>query len=153
MNRFISFVAGSFLSLVATFIAGYWNSRGVVALGDMRVPAPFVGVVVLIIGAIASGALGGFLPWNRMPGFVRDLFGRLKQSPSTVPVATNDGVRSKAVDVTSIPIQVEHLLRCVHHLRVALRNDKEGQELMDQIQIKIGRVSAQIDKLDSAGGV
>lgn len=137
MNRFISIVAGFFLSLVGTFLGGYWQSRGVVALGDMRVPAPFVGGVVLIGLTVLAGFFGNVAPWTQW-------LSRLKAA--AVPNAAQDAVTTLTshTDIGAIPDEVAHRLGCVYHLRVSLADDEEAQELLDKIQVKVGRVSAKV---------
>ena len=135
MNRFGSIVAGFLLSLVGTFLAGYWQSRGVVALGDMRVPAPFVGGVVLIGITGASAVFGNLVPWKQW-------FSRLKAAvPSNAGTAPTASQHS---EIGAIPDEVAHRLGCVYHLRVALADDEEAQEFLDKIQVKVGRVSAKV---------
>ncbi len=41
-----------------------------------------------------------------------------------------------------MPESVRHLNDCVYHLRVLLTDDAEGQDLLDQIAVKVGRKTA-----------
>jgi hypothetical protein len=92
-----------------------------------------------------AGLFGDKVKWTAV---VSSLLTKLKESQSvtvTVPTPVKvPAVQASRESVGAIPVQVEHLLGCVYHLRVALKSDDEGQELLDQIQIKIGRVSAQV---------
>lgn len=140
MNRFLSMIITLFLSIAGTAAAGYWNSRGVVALGDARMPASFMGTFLVALTSFISLIFGGKVPWTTFASAIKDKVTSGVKSVATgktSTVATRDSV-------SAVPVKVEHLLACVYHLRVALVDDEEGQELLDKINIKIGRVSAQI---------
>lgn len=160
MNRIISVVVSLVVAFLGTAVAGYWNSHAVVPLGDARLPGWIVGVWIVGNVGLVSALFGGKIGWASLV------------SSMTAKVVTNSQVNTAVVvkdftsdqrtvvpfvtreSVAAIPVQVEHLLGCVYHLRVALKADSEGQELLDQIQIKIGRVSAQISsntQKDSGG--
>ena len=145
VNRLISFVGFVLLSIIGTATAGYWNARGVVPVGDARIPGWMVGSLIVGLVGLFSGLFGGKVSWTSI---VSSLLTKLKENqsvtatdPTPVKVAA---VQASRESVGAIPVQVEHLLGCVYHLRVALKSDEDGQELLDQIQIKIGRVSAQV---------
>ena len=145
VNRLISFVGFVLLSIIGTAIAGYWNARGVVPVGDARIPGWMVGSLIVGLVGLFAGLFGDKVKWTAI---VSSLLTKLKESQSvtvTVPTPVKvPAVQASRESVGAIPVQVEHLLGCVYHLRVALKSDDEGQELLDQIQIKIGRVSAQV---------
>jgi hypothetical protein len=137
MNRLISFVGVLLFSVLGTTIAGYWNARGVVPVGDARIPAWMVGSLLVSLVSVLSVVFGGKVPWTSIAG---SLLAKAKDSRAV----QNQPVQVTRESVGAIPVQVEYLLGCVHHLRIALQSDEDGQEYLDQIQIKIGRVSAQI---------
>lgn len=144
MNRLISFVGCVLVSIIGTGVAGYWNARGVVPVGDARIPGWMVGSLIVGLVGLFSGLFGDKVKWTAIVGA---MVAKLKESQSAVIVPTPvkvPAVQASRESVGAIPVQVEHLLGCVYHLRVALKSDDEGQELLDQIQIKIGRVSAQV---------
>lgn len=148
VNRLISFVGFVLVSIIGTAMAGYWNARGVVPVGDARIPGWMVGSLIVGLVGLFSGLFGGKVAWTSI---VMSVIAKAKESQSSLAatVAVPTPVKVPAVQTTresvgAIPVQVEHLLGCVYHLRVALKSDDEGQELLDQIQIKIGRVSAQV---------
>lgn len=150
MNRFLSIIITLLLSLAGTAVAGYWNSRGVIALGDARMPAWFMGTFIVGVTSFVSLIFGGKIPWTKFASAVTSKITSTVKSASTRKTADNVTRDS----VAAVPVQVEHLLACVYHLRVALVDDEEGQELLDKINIKIGRVSALItnkSKLETGG--
>jgi hypothetical protein len=141
-NRLCSAVVMAVVALIVTMLAGYWNSRGVIPVGDMRVPSTMLAVALVGGSCVVGGVFGSGINWGgilagigskAMPGKLSDL-GAQNAADSGKPVTIES--------VAAIPVEVAHLLGCVHHLRVALAADEEGQELLDKVQIKVGRVTA-----------
>lgn len=145
MNRFISVIAGTLIALILTFVAGYWDSRGVVPVGDMRVPSQFVGGSILVFASIASAALGGTVSWTSVVGGIRAYF----------PTASCKGKKSCKEQTATLPmpmpIQAENLQVCIFHLREALAKDASSQSMLDRIQVKVSRVSAKSSAQNRGG--
>lgn len=150
MNRILSALVAVLLAASGSAVGGYWNPAGVVPVGDARIPAQLVGWLITGLGGL-GGLLGGSsVPWTKW--LSRILQGlRDKASSVTVQVSalepTGDSVPSRDLRrsiVSEVPVEVEHLQGCVYHLRVALKDDKEAQDLLDEIAVKVGRVTAEV---------
>lgn len=145
MGRFASSIVAVVLAAVVTLLGGYWNSRGVVPVGDARVPAQAIGVLIVLCAGGAGLAFGHLIPWE-------SIVSAMKRKPSAIaPGVPSLKVINELDRVAEIPVRVSHLLGCVHHLRVALRGDDEGQELLDKIAVKVGRVGAELQKVQPGG--
>jgi len=148
VNRLISTVVAFLLALVGSALAGYWNSKGVVPIGDARVPGWIVGILIVGFISFVGLVFGGLVPWKA-------IFAKVASGVASVAAKSEATSLARPViaDVPdSIPVRAAHLLECVYHLRIALNSDDEGQELLDQIQIKVGRVSAKIATKKESGG-
>ena len=152
VNRLISTVVAFLLALVGSALAGYWNSKGVVPIGDARVPGWIVGVLIVGFISFVGLVFGGLVPWKAI--FAKVASGVTSGVTSGVAKSEATSLAKPVIaDVPdSIPVRAAHLLECVYHLRIALNSDDEGQELLDQIQIKVGRVSAKIATKKESGG-
>lgn len=142
MRKVIGTGIGLVLSIIIAAVMGYWNPRGVVALGDARIPAWPVGILGVVSGAI-TGLAGGSETARRVLGRLLPSESVLKASngpqtgylgrvPGLIPVSAGNAVGS-------VPETVRHLNDCLYHLRVVLADDAEGQDLLDQISVKVGR--------------
>jgi hypothetical protein len=140
-NRLISACVVSLVVAVITMVAGYWDSRGVIPVGDARIPSRMVAFVLIGIGGSVAAAFGNAVNWKSVMAGLGDNLQPKKPEPG--PKSSPDTDHSITPEsVAAIPVEVAHLLGCVHHLRVALIADEEGQELLDKVQIKVGRVTA-----------
>ena len=139
MNRFLSVLVFVAVGVAALAVGGFFNAAGHVAIGDTRVPARFVAGVAIMAIVFGAGAFGQNIPWAswlaKLKGVISASPGASTPSPANTPDRT-----SERLAVAVIPVHVEHLLGCVHHLRSALKSDEEGQKLLDSIAIKVGRV-------------
>ncbi len=145
VNRLISTVVAFLLALVGSALAGYWNSKGVVPIGDARVPGWMFGSLIVGFVSFCGLVFGGLVPWKAVIAKVASGVTSGVASGVASVTAAKTEMQSVAkpviVDVPdSIPVRAAHLLECVYHLRIALNADDEGQDLLDQIQIKVGRV-------------
>jgi len=150
MNRLISAIVAVLLGAAGSAVGGYWNPQGVVPVGDARIPAQLVGWLITGLTGI-SGLFGGAaVPWKTWMAAATD---KLKAGFATttlpgtlsrlqIDAAPYNG--SHKSSVSAVPIAVEHLQGCVYHLRVALRDDRPAQDLLDQIAVKVGRVTAEV---------
>jgi hypothetical protein len=139
-NRLCSAAVMAVVALIVTMMAGYWNSRGVIPVGDMRVPSVMLAVAIVGGSCVAGGLFGSGINWG---GILAGIGSKALQPRLPDSSAPADSGKSQSIEsVAAIPVEVAHLLGCVHHLRVALAADEEGQELLDKVQIKVGRVTA-----------
>jgi len=143
MRKIIGTAVGMLLSAIVTAVLGYWNSRGIVAIGDSRIPAWPIGFLGVLSGAV-TGLTAASEP-------VRRAIGRLTASESvTQPLRASSGgisgggsgFRSAQLSPTSVPDSVRHLNDCLYHLRVVLADDATAQDLLDQISVKVARRTA-----------
>lgn len=147
MRKIVGTGVGMLLSVIVTAVLGYWNSRGVVAIGDSRIPSWPIGFL-----GVVSGALTGL---TAASDTVRRAIGRFT-APESVPQsprASTGGVsrsRSAEPGEPSVPESVRHLNDCLWHLRVVLADDSASQDLLDQISVKVNRKTAALDRLSVA---
>lgn len=165
MNRLISAVVSVLLAAIGAAAGGYWHPDGVVPVGDAMLPAKFVGWLITAIGGAAGLSAGGAVPWKVwLQTFLKNLQ-QNGQPNEVVPVPSVNGSATTGSTqvpssemlkqvVLAVPVEVEHLHRCVYHLRVVLRQDPCAQSLLDKIAVKIGRVTADIEEpaVEAAGG-
>jgi hypothetical protein len=151
MNRFISAVVTAVLTMAGMAAAGYFQSRGYVALGDARAPASFIGYLATAFAGFGGLAFGGSVPWKTMASKVvaaaKNATAQTDvQSPDASPsVVGNVTVRMDIDRVDVIPIKAEMLNRCMYHIRLTLKDDADAQELIDKLAVKIGRATASIN--------
>lgn len=139
MRKIVGTGVGMLLSVIVTAVLGYWNTRGVIAIGDSRIPAWPVGFL-----GVVSGALTGL---GAASDTVRRAIARFTgpESVSKAPQASTGAVsRSRSADPAepSVPEAVRHLNDCLWHLRVVLADDEAAQDLLDQISVKVNRKTA-----------
>jgi hypothetical protein len=151
MNRILTAVVAVLVAASGAAVGGYWNPRGVVPVGDARVPAQLVAWLITGLGGFGGLLGGGSVPWRTwLSGLLQKL--RDKAAVSTeadVPFTDKQSAAVPSRDlqrsiVADVPIEVEHLQGCVYHLRVVLKDDEEAQDLLDQIAVKVGRVTADV---------
>jgi len=141
-NRLVSGLVMFVVALVVTAAAGYWNARGVIPVGDMRVPSRALAIAIVGCAAGCGAAFGAGVQWRRILSGIGAKVGTPKVGEQSQLASDSTDARPTPESVAAIPVEVAHLLGCVHHLRVALVGDEEGQELLDKVQIKVGRVTA-----------
>lgn len=150
MNRVISGVVLSLLTAIGMGLAGYFQSRGFVAIGDARIPSTGVAWLTTIISAITGLTGGKLVPWT---AWISKLIAAIKSSGET-PFKLSpepDGTAAIHPDVAeavdAVPTKVEHLHRCVYHLRSLLRDDADAQDWLDKIAVKVGRVTSGVGEV------
>lgn len=135
----------SVMTAIAMAIAGYFQERGFVAIGDARVPSSPIAWIAAIFSGILGVAGGGSVPWKT---WLSTLIAKLKTvTASSVSVQTE---KKSAVIVTVlapsavdwVPEKVAHIDRCIYHLRRVLSADEEAQDYIDKIAVKVGRITS-----------
>ena len=150
MNRVISGVVLSLLTAIGMGFAGYFQSRGFVAIGDARIPSTGVAWLTTIISAITGLTGGKIVPWT---SWITKLIEAIKSSgetPFKLSSEQDSTASIKADDIESVdavPKNVEHLYRCVYHLRSLLRDDADAQDWLDKISVKVGRVTSGVGEV------
>ena len=156
VNRLISGILLSVLTAVGMAVAGYFQERGFVAIGDARVPSAPVAWISTVFTGILGLAGGGAVPWKTL---VSNLWSKITSnlsevttrselsfsdayevSPMVDPSAFHQASAEKPVDW--VPAKVAHIDRCIYHLRCVLSADPEAQDFIDKIAVKVGRITS-----------
>jgi hypothetical protein len=148
VNRLISGVLLSVLTAVGMAVAGYFQERGFVAIGDARVPSSPIAWISTVFTGILGLAGGGAVPWktwvsklwSKVTSKLSEATSRTEVSPMVDPNAFYQASDERPVDW--VPAKVAHIDRCIYHLRCVLSADPEAQDFIDKIAVKVGRITS-----------
>ena len=153
MNRFISSAVFALVTGAVMGGTGHFQARGFVAIGDMRIPSNVVALAAIALAGVAGLIGGGGISWSPILAKLKSM---LAVEQPSVPSPTVDDKKDTQIlntPIDFVPEDVVHMQRCVYHLRRLMCDDEEAKNLIDQIAVKTGRITADIPQNTKVTGV